>query len=44
MNPIVGKGIVHRPHDKKKLAENWERIFGNKEKKDEDTRTRTGKS
>lgn len=44
MNPVTGKGIVQRPHDRQKMAENWDRIFGKKERKDEDTRTRTGKS
>lgn len=35
MNPIIGKGIVQRKADKKKFADNWDRIFGKKEEKKE---------
>lgn len=29
-----GKGSSRRPEDKKKIDENWEKIFGKKENKD----------
>jgi len=29
----MSKGSKRRPEDKKKIDQNWDRIFGNKEKK-----------
>ena len=31
-----GKGSKQRPTDKKKYEDNWERIFGNKKKTEDD--------
>lgn len=40
---MAGKGDKYRPVDKEKFSEGYDRIFGKKEKKNENHGVRTGK-